>query len=108
MSGAVHREVGAVRVAQAEERGGSLHAECLPRDDAKQWTGKRNAAIGEADQALIKGGIPQSREQEAIVNIEALLVVAIRPWHDVRSAQKRWLGDARERTPAAPIVYERV
>ena len=40
------------------------------------------------------------------MDVEALLIVAVRPWHDVRGAQERGLSDASNRTAAAPIVHE--
>jgi hypothetical protein len=40
------------------------------------------------------------------VHIEALLVVALGPWHDVRGPQKRGLRDAGERTAPTPIIHE--
>ena len=40
------------------------------------------------------------------VHVEAPLVVAVGPGHDVRGAEERGLSDAGERTAAIPIIYQ--
>lgn len=50
----------------------------------KQWM----ACVIEADKAAVKRSIPECREQQAIVNIEALCIAwAILPRNDMRSAK---------------------
>jgi hypothetical protein len=63
VSGAVRGEISTVRVAQAAERGHGLNGECSAGDFAQRGTDAWRAVIAEADQALVKGGIPQGREQ---------------------------------------------
>ena len=83
-----------------------VDAESLARGFAELGTGERRAVVGEADEALIEGGVPEGREQKAVVDVEALLVVAVGPGHDVGGAQQRGLGDAGERAAAAPVVHQ--
>jgi hypothetical protein len=78
MSGAVRGEVGTMRVAQTAERWRGVDAESLTGSCAQRRAGAHHAVVGKADEALVEGGIPQGREQETIVNVEALLVVAVR------------------------------
>jgi hypothetical protein len=44
---------------------------------AELWARQYSAIIGEADEPAIEGGVPQCREQQSIVDVEALLVVAV-------------------------------
>ncbi len=108
MSGAVRGEVGAVCVTQAAECGRRLKSEGLTGGCAQRGAGAHRAVIGKGDEAGVKGCIPQRGEQQAVVHVEALRVVAVGPGHDVRGAQERWLGYAGERTAAAPIIHEGV
>jgi hypothetical protein len=41
------------------------------------------------------------------VDVQALLVVAFGPGHDVGGAQQSGIGDAGDRAAAAPIIYQR-
>jgi hypothetical protein len=83
MSGAVRGEIGTVCVAQAAERGGSVKTEGLAGDRTQCGARTHCTVMGEADQALVERPVPEGREQEAAVDIEALLVVAVGPGHDV-------------------------
>jgi len=38
------------------------------------------------------------------VDVEALLVVAVRPGDDMGGAQQRRIGDAGQRAPATPVI----
>ena len=42
------------------------------------------------------------------MDVEALLVVAVGPGHDVGRAQQRRIGDAGQRAPAIPVVRQGV
>ena len=108
MSSAVRGKVGAVRLAQALERRRCLDGESLAGDGAEQWAGERSAVIGEADKALIESRVPQRREQETVVDVEALLVITIGPWHDVRGSQKPSLGNASEWAALPPVIQQSV
>jgi len=44
----------------------------------------------------------------SLVHVEPLLVVAVGPWDDVRSAQERGIGDAGEGAVTAPVVHESI
>jgi hypothetical protein len=58
MSSAMHGEVGAMRIAQAAERGCGVGGKGLAGDGAELRACQRPPVIGEADQALIEGGVP--------------------------------------------------
>ena len=53
-----------------------------------------------------KAASHKRREQQPVVDVEPLLVVAVGPGHDVRGAQQRGFGDAGERAAAAPIIHQ--
>ena len=40
------------------------------------------------------------------MDVEALLVAAVGPGHDVRGAQQRRIGDAGERAATAPVIHQ--
>jgi hypothetical protein len=40
------------------------------------------------------------------VHVEALRIVAVRPWDDVRCAQQCRIGNPRQRAAALPIVRD--
>jgi len=42
------------------------------------------------------------------VNVEALLAVAFRPWHDVGGAQECRVSDTGDWAPAAPVIHQGV
>ena len=81
-------------------------AKSRSRDFAELGTSARGAVISEADEALVEGGVPQGGEQKAIVDVEALHVVAFRPGHNVRSAEQPGLG--RRRRPARAHIQQRL
>src|SRR5690606_6154840 len=61
----------------------------------------------EGDEAAIEGGVPEGGEEEAVVDVEALVVVgAVLPGHDVGGAQEGLVADAGERTAAAPVLEQ--
>src|SRR4051794_37427366 len=97
-----------MRILKAPKRWCRVNAKSRSRDFAELGTSARGAVISEADEALVEGGIPQGGEQKAIVDVEALHVVAFRPGHNVRSAEQPGLGDAGERAAPAPVVHQRV
>jgi hypothetical protein len=44
------------------------------------------AVVIEADEALVEGSVPESGEQQAVVDVEALLVGAVGPGDEMRAA----------------------
>src|SRR5690606_13745509 len=61
----------------------------------------------EGDEAAIEGGVPEGGEEEAVVDVEALVVVgAVLPGHDVGGSQEGLVADAGERTAAAPVLEQ--
>src|SRR5579883_380289 len=107
--GAMPGEVRAVLVAQAVEARRRGETERGARDGAERWGGDREAVVVEGDEAFVEGGVPESGEEEAVMDVEALRIArAVRPADDVRGAQQRPLGDAGERAAALPIVEQRV
>src|SRR5690606_26070203 len=67
----------------------------------------RRAFVGEGDEAAIEGGVPEGGEEEAVVDVEALVVGgAVLPGHDVGGAQEGLVADAGERTAAAPVLEQ--
>ena len=89
-----------MRILKATKRRRCVDAQGLARSLTELGIGARQAIISEANEALIKGRVPQGRQQNAVVDVEALHVVAFRPGHNVRSAEQPGLGDSGER--AAP------
>lgn len=94
-------------VPQSFQRRHAANAERRSSNFAQRRADKNGPIVAEADQALIEGGIPQGRKEEAVVDIQTLLVFAIGPRHDVRGAEQRRLGDACQRAAAAPIIHQR-
>ena len=67
------------------------------------------AVIGEADFASVEGCVPEGREEEAVVDVEAVgVAVAFGPRHDVRGAEKGWIGDSGHRAAVPPIFDQRL
>jgi hypothetical protein len=108
MAHSMQREIGAVRIVKAPKRWCCVKAKGRSCDLAELGTTARCTVIAKADEALIKGGAPQRREQESIVDVEPLLVAAVCPRHDVRSAQQCGIGNTSERAAATPVVHERI
>jgi hypothetical protein len=76
VSGAVGGQVGVVGASQIGQSRCPLDAECGSRGSTQLRAGEHGSVIGEADQALVEGGIPEGGEEQAVVDIEALCVVA--------------------------------
>src|SRR5262249_47729046 len=74
MARAMHPEICSMRVAEAAKRQRCIDTNGLARGLTELWAGKHGAIIGEADQALVEGGVPQGRKQESVVDVKALLV----------------------------------
>jgi len=54
----------------------------------------RFARVVEADLARVERGVPQSREQQAMVDVEAVrVVIALGPRHDMRGAKQGCIAD---------------
>jgi hypothetical protein len=99
-------KISTVFVSQSRNARRRLDRQCPPRHFAQFRAGEGRPIIGEADEALIEGGVPQRREQQAVVDIKALFIGALGPWHDMRGAQQRRLRNAGERATAAPVVHQ--
>jgi hypothetical protein len=56
---AMHPEICLMRVAEAAKRQRCVDTEGLARGLTEPRTGKHSAIIGEADEALVEGGVPQ-------------------------------------------------
>lgn len=55
----------------------------------------------------VEGCVPQSGEQQAVVNLQALGIArASRPGYDVRGSQQRWVVDAGDGATPVPILDE--
>jgi hypothetical protein len=91
---AVGIEVRAVAVSQVGESRRSFDAEGGARAWAQLRADEHGSVIGEADKARVEGRVPQSGEEEAVVHVEPLCIVALGPWHDVGGAQQGWFSDA--------------
>ena len=76
------------------------------RRSAQGWRA-RGSVFGEADEAGVEDRIPKCRENQAVVHIETLRVVAIGPRHDVGGTQQGGIGDAGDRAAAAPVIDQR-
>src|SRR5262245_58271435 len=94
-------------IPKAGERRRSVEGQCPSSGRAETRVRNRYTVIGKGNETLIEGGIPQSGEEQAIMYVEALLVLALRPRHDVRCTQERRLGDAREWAATSPIIHKR-
>jgi len=79
----MHSEIGAMRILKAPKRWCCVKAKSPSRDLAELGTSARGSVIGEADEALVECGVPEGREEQAVVDVEALLIVAVRPGDDV-------------------------
>ena len=58
VSRSMQREIGAMRILKAPKRWHCLKAKSRSRDLAELGTDERGAVIGEADEALVEGGVP--------------------------------------------------
>jgi hypothetical protein len=66
MARAMHPEICSMRVAEAAKRQCCVDTQALARGLTELRTGK-HGAIGEADEAVVEGGVPQCREQKPVV-----------------------------------------
>jgi hypothetical protein len=97
----MYRKVYLVCVAEAAKRRHCVDTKSLACSLTELRPNKRRAVAGETDETLVECGVPEGREEQAVVDIEALLVIAVRPGDDVGSAQQRRVGDAGQGAPAA-------
>ena len=70
--GAVPRKIGTVPGGQSLQRRSGTRAQRRRRCRAKSWGNQHGAVIGEADEAGVEGGVPQRREQEAVMHVQPL------------------------------------
>jgi hypothetical protein len=82
-----------VGVAQIGQSLRPFDAECGSRGGAQSGTGENVAVVGEAQYASVEGSVPEGGEQKAVVYIEPLRVIAVRPRDDVGGAQQGAVGD---------------
>jgi hypothetical protein len=94
-----------MRGAKAVKRGDLVDHQSLACSFAELRANERSAIIGEANQALVERGIPEGREEQTVVDVETLLVAAVRPGDDVGGSKQRRIGDAGQGAAAAPIIY---
>lgn len=87
-------EILEMRFEQANHSGRQRKVEGALRRVSQARARERRAIVGEADQPLVEGGVPQRGEKKAIVNIQPLLVSALGPWLDMRGAEERSFGDS--------------
>ena len=95
------------------------HEACQPRcgpgakqvalDLSEPGVKKRLPFIGETDLPGVEGRIPERREEQAVVDIEAMgVVVAFGPGNDVRGAQEIGITNPRCRAAVVPIFEQRL
>lgn len=89
ISGAVNGKVCPVGFAQAGDGRGGIDAQGCMSGGAEVRAEQRLAVIGEADEALVEGGIPEGGEGQASVDVETPLLAANGPWHDVLGSEQR-------------------
>ena len=66
------------------------------------------AIVAKADEATIEGGVPESGQKQAVVDVKALSIVnAFGPRDDVRSAKQGGFHDSCKWTATGPIFHER-
>jgi hypothetical protein len=64
-------------------------------------TDQGSALVIEADQSGVESGVPQGRQKQAVVDVQALSVAhALRPRDDVRRFEQRGIAEPGDR--AAP------
>jgi hypothetical protein len=81
MPGTVQRKITVVSVTKTTKRRRGVDSEGLASNCAEAGADAQSAVVGEADQPLVECGVPQSGEQEPIVDIEALRIVAVSAKH---------------------------
>ena len=69
--------------------------------------GEHGSVIGEADQASVERRIPEGGEEQTVVHVKALRVVAHGSGHDVGGPQQGGIGDAGDGAAASPIIHQR-
>lgn len=71
------------------------------------WSNERPASIIETDETGIERSIPVCGKQQAVENVQSLLVAsATCPGDDMARAEQRTLGDARERAFIVPVIEQ--
>ena len=64
----MQREIGAMPILKAPKWWYCVNAKSSSRNFAELGTSARGAIVGEADEALIEGSVPQCRKQKAVVD----------------------------------------
>jgi hypothetical protein len=100
-------EVRAVGVGQARQRFDGGQTERRNCVGAKSLRNEHLPIISEADHSRIECGVPERREQQAIVHIEAEGVsLALGPRHDVRGTEEGHIRDTRQTTATVPVFQQ--
>ena len=100
-------KVGAMRVAQMGQSRRASNTERGTGGGAQSGVGEHGTVVSEAEETRIERGIPERGEEQAVVHIEPLRVVAFGPRDDVGGPQQLRIGDAGDRAAGSPIVHQR-